>query len=96
MSSDELRKKARLIDRLVSDVAKHYARYAEAYPLRFASARYSRAFAKLGGFQEVMEELEADGSLIVEWQRSGKRLLYPPIGDQLKARGPSAKIARIA
>lgn len=86
MGTDELLRKAAIINRLVKDVERHYARYAEGYPVRFASARYSRALAKLGGFQETIDELEADGSLIVEWHRSGKRLLYPPIGAQLQAR----------
>jgi hypothetical protein len=72
MTTDQLLKKSRVIGRLVEEVALYNARFHCAMPLKILSAKYSRALGRLGGFHETMRELENDGSLRLERQRSGR------------------------
>lgn len=72
-----LAKKAKNIARLLSEAQIYWDQFGAPIPLRIVSAKFGRVFENAGGFHEVMQELENDGSLVLERHRSGKTLVYP-------------------
>ena len=83
MTTNDLLKKARVIRRMVGEIDAYYHRFRQPMPLRIVSAKYSRALSNLGGFHETMKELESDGSVVLNYEISGRTLVYPESAHKL-------------
>lgn len=94
-TTDLLLKKGKNIGRLIEEVSLYYTTFREPMPLRILSCKFARAFEKVGGFHDVVRELENDGSISLDRQKSGKTLVYPGAGGGAGAHAPAAAAASV-
>jgi len=76
MKQVDIMKKAAVIGRINGTVRQYKQDFSEPIPLKILSGKYARTLINLGGFYEVMRELEIDGSIRIERLRTGKTLVH--------------------
>lgn len=81
MSVDSATSRRRVIEgRIVMEVGKYYGQYREGMAMQILSAKYSRALVGLGGFPEVMDQLEKSGQIAIDMSVTGRRTVRPGLG----------------
>lgn len=65
--------------RIVAEVARYFKEYGQGMAMQILSAKYSRALKDIGGFPEVMLELEQAGAIAIDTAVSGRRTVRPAL-----------------
>lgn len=68
-------RKGQLVERLISAVAEYMGTFQRPVPMKVLSARFGKSLELVGGFPETLDELKADGTLVVVLTPSGARLV---------------------
>lgn len=74
---DVLKRKAQIVNRILHSVDEYHRVKGEGIPWKILSARYGKAGNGVGGFPEIMEELQVEGVIEVAMRDTGARTVYP-------------------
>lgn len=75
-------KKRIICRRILKELAEYYIQHHKGMPMSILSAKYNKACTSLGSFPSLLEEMQRDGFVFIEYAEGGARTVY------LKAHAP--------
>lgn len=71
MNTIQIQRKADLIRYFLAECRAHSEMFGEPCPLKILSAKYGRAMNAVGGFREIVQELQIDGTIALLRKQTG-------------------------